>query len=458
MNQAFSLRLSHGSTLKWLMIILIGILVFGAVILPGIPQSIAAQTDITLTPTPGDLIGVISFTVDKYSFTINRVWEVTEAGDRTPSRAAFLILEMVLYNNDSEEACFYDRTFPATIQGETIKPDDMRQVRDEYYEGVDYPGSTFGQCLEKNSSAPSLLVYDIPADLPSITIEFNPEEKKSSFTLWLRRQATGEYIFGLEAVKKVVAVVSTFTPSPSPTITLTPSITPVVAVRYITEAQQVNIRACADPSCDILTTAFYGEAVQVIPPLSGDWYQVLLPTGQIGYVSASFTTDTVPAAASPTIATLQPTSTPGQTRYAMNTMNLRSCAGEGCDKVDTLEVGESFEVTGDAIDAAGQTWYSLDRSGSTVWAAGWLTSEERPVIQATSAPAAQPSGPDGVPPVPGAAASCIGNFDFSVCSQYQPAPSNCQEVRDRQIPERVAGCCFPARDRDKDGYACYDDQ
>lgn len=54
-------------------------------------------------------------------------------------------------------------------------------------------------------------------------------------------------------------------------------------------------------------------------------------------------------------------------------------------------------------------------------------------------------------------ASACRTFDYSVCFSYLPAPRNCAEVRDRGIPSRVAACCFPARDGDKDGEACYQD-
>lgn len=67
-----------------------------------------------------------------------------------------------------------------------------------------------------------------------------------------------------------------------------------------------------------------------------------------------------------------------------------------------------------------------------------------------------PTPPPPAGAVPGAAASCTdGSFDFAVCSQYQPAPANCDEAVARGIPERAAACCFPSRDRDKDGVACY---
>lgn len=67
----------------------------------------------------------------------------------------------------------------------------------------------------------------------------------------------------------------------------------------------------------------------------------------------------------------------------------------------------------------------------------------------------QPTTPPAARPVPGSAASCNdGSFDFAVCQNYQ-TPANCDQAVAMGIPERDVACCFPARDRDNDGVACY---
>ena len=54
---------------------------------------------------------------------------------------------------------------------------------------------------------------------------------------------------------------------------------------------------------------------------------------------------------------------------------------------------------------------------------------------------------------PGASLSCA-DFDNAVCSNY-PTPRNCDAAVAAGIPSHDVACCFPARDRDGDGQACY---
>lgn len=174
----------------------------------------------------------VSVTAGSFQLGIQRVWEVTEASGHKPERVSFLILETTLYNNSADEYCFRRADFKADARGRDIEPSSMDHVRDEFYEGVDYPGPFNGQCVGANASEKSLLVYDIPENLTSITIEFTPKDDKAKFKLWLARQENGEYLFGLDSFSEGVAMQMTFTPIPTasntplPTLTFTPSPTP----------------------------------------------------------------------------------------------------------------------------------------------------------------------------------------------------------------------------------------
>jgi uncharacterized protein YgiM (DUF1202 family) len=351
-----------------------------------------------------------------------------------------------------------------------MKPGDLREVRDEFFPDRDFPGGFTGQCVDKHSSDPSLLEYDIPADVSRITIRFTPKDSKAEFTLLLKRQPGGSYKFAIQEVVQGVAQVTTYTPSPIPTITLTPSATftpsltpiysPTSNIRYITNAQQVNVRACAGTQCNVITTLDYGEIVVVLSA-SGGWVQVRLPDGQVGYISASLTSPNRPPGASPTIA---PTATnfPRQTRYTTANVNLRSCAGTQCQKTGSMVLGDSFEVTGQATAPDGSLWFSLVHNRQTMWVISEYTSKERPYIPPTRIPAVQqppaqqvPQQPPAQQPPPALPTSAPppqqpAGFTCD-CSKTCPAMASCQEA---YFQLNQCGCS--RRDGDGDGVPCED--
>jgi uncharacterized protein YgiM (DUF1202 family) len=152
------------------------------------------------------------------------------------------------------------------------------------------------------------------------------------------------------------------------------------------------------------------------------------------------------------------------TRYiagSASTVNVRGGPGTDYGVVGSLAFGTPITITGET-----NGWYRIEFDGREGWVLGTLTSPTQPQtssgggaggsssVGSSGQPLATPQSPD-VPPVPGADESCMTGFDFSVCSQYQPAPKNCDEVVARGIPERVAACCFPERDGNNNGLACY---
>jgi uncharacterized protein YgiM (DUF1202 family) len=452
-------------------------------IIPPVERAVSAQeTDLpaTYTQTPSTSGDMVSITAGKYQLDILGIQSAPEASGKKPSRAAYLILDTALYNNSGSRVCFHDRDFQAEANGVAMTPGDLSEVRDEFFPDRDYPGGFSGQCVDENSNERSLLEYDIPDDVSRITISFTPEDDEAVVTLWLKPQSDGAYKFGVQTITQGVAQVATFTPSPTaaitltptltltptttftpsitptPTTTFTPSITPIPSLTpvhsptpniwFVTNAQQVNVRSCAGTGCEVLTILDYGKPIHVVSA-SGEWVEVQLADGQIGYIAASLTARDKPPKASPTIA--QPTDFPRHTRYATANVNSRECAGTQCRKVGSIVRGESFEVTGQGTAPDGKVWYSLVHNGQTMWVIGEYTSTERPAIQPTQAPAAQPppaQEPPAQQPPP----------VVDVCSQYA-RPSNCDTAVTYGLSAAQVAACWPHLDRDHDGVACYGD-
>lgn len=182
----------------------------------------------TITQTPNPATGVVSVSAGEYRLDIAQVWEAPEADGTKPHRDAFLVLDVALHNGSSKRACFYDRDFRAQVDGQTLNPDNLSDVRDEFFPDRDYPGGFAGQCLDGDETELSLLEYDVPAGISSITIAFTPGDEAAEFALWLDRQSGDTLAFGLQSVGLGVAQVVTGTPTPIPSLTYTPSQTPTL--------------------------------------------------------------------------------------------------------------------------------------------------------------------------------------------------------------------------------------
>jgi len=192
------------------------------------PVSITATEIRTITQTPNPQTGVLTVTAGDYRLSISRIWEAPEASREKPDSDNFLILDITLYNDSSKEYCFHDRDFKAAVGDNTLNPDNLREVRDEFFAGRDYPGGFTGQCVKGQSHELSLLEYDVPADISNITMRFTPNGETAEFSLWLDRGLNEEMAFGLQSLEKGVALVNTPTITPIPTLTFTPSETPPI--------------------------------------------------------------------------------------------------------------------------------------------------------------------------------------------------------------------------------------
>ncbi len=172
----------------------------------------------------------------------------------------------------------------------------------------------------------------------------------------------------------------------------------------------------------------------------------------------------------PTTNTVQ--SVEGKTYYAgSDGANVRTCTTTKCDVLTKIAAGEPIvvdgTVTGDAASAGNTLWYRVQYQGQIAYVYSGVVALTKPTTVSNTAGNSntgsntsnqQSSSNSSVAPVPQSvradAAAVCSTFDYSVCSKYQ-RPANCNEVVAQGIPSRDAACCFPARDGDKDGDACY---
>lgn len=212
-----------------------------------------------------------------------------------------------------------------------------------------------------------------------------------------------------------------------------------------------------------------GAPISYTQDIEGRWRTIPL-SDEIAPCDDLYLVPTFTASATPVSVAVTPTSKPvSQMFYATGAGNLRPCpnTSDACGVIGTAIYGEELAIVeiveGEPYQGI-TTWYGFERDGDLAYLHGFFVSDTPPPIQEqVVVPVVIPSSnvnnsssaPQPVSPVTGAAPPCMNNFDFSVCESYQPAPTSCDEVVARGIPERVAACCFPARDRDKDGLACY---
>lgn len=226
------------------------------------------------------------------------------------------------------------------------------------------------------------------------------------------------------------------TEAPAPTATETPTVTHT-AIAVLTTTATMTLTATVTETPTAISTI-----------------------GIIVHTTAPTWTPHAPVIVRPTnTAIVTPTYevAPIGTLYTVTGASVRPCPRfNGCDPVLQVGAGDALPVIGYSYgDAVGgdPMWYVFMHEDQAVYIHSSVVDVNPPTVQE---PTARPTSvPAAVPPPHGVAVSCLTGFDFAVCTQYVPVPRNCAEVVDRGIPERVAACCWPARDGDKDGVACY---
>ncbi|MBZ0309824.1 MAG: tetratricopeptide repeat protein, partial [Anaerolineae bacterium] len=145
----------------------------------------------------------ISVANNDYRLEIKRVWETISAKGSKPKNGVYLILETNLYNYTGEPLCISKEAVKATYEQETLSPTKMSQVQQDYYPGKPYLPGESPLCIESYQLFDTFLVYDLPDNLSSLTLEFKPNEQTAlKFTLWLneQREPQGEYLFALAQI------------------------------------------------------------------------------------------------------------------------------------------------------------------------------------------------------------------------------------------------------------------
>ncbi len=397
------------------------------------PASNLNYQNSTPTPQTTPTIGpqVITVQSGEYRMDIIRIWQTDRAGNRRPDREYFLILDIILYNFNDREVCFRSGDFPAVARGRDLKPSNLEAVRDEFYDNRNYPGDVRGQCIGGKKNRASLLVYDVPNDVTSFLLEFNPENEETEFSIALVPIDGTDFAFSIEEVQRGDVFMITPGPSPTPTLTLTatstftPSITPTPSSTF---TPSPTFTASMTP------TASPTYAPRIITP------QAITPQA---IVTRRPATSPANSSTSNTVS-VQPAS---GTRYISSgsTVNIRSGPGTNYTIIGSALNGSEITVTGQA-----NGWYQIDYNGQEGWVLGTLTSDTRPSLGGSGNNNSGGSGNVNDP-------SVYDDCDMSICSQY-PTLFRCSDADQppwNVLTSHQIACCWRSRDADNDGFACY---
>ena len=237
---------------------------------------------------------------------------------------------------------------------------------------------------------------------------------------------------------------------------------------HVVGASRVNARACADTTCEIVTTFSPGQALEVIEEVEGAawkddsrWLKVSHEDGEV-YVHASLVRLVTPT--SVPRARPAPTSTP-RSAVAVNPnqatspwyvvapaqANARACPRTTCGIVTGFARGAAVNVlqavSGESVGGA-STWQAVKHGSQVVYVHGPLLSRSRPAP--TSVPARQTGAGQGQTGAPAAQPTTDPGPQFSCnCSKSCSAIASCQEA---YFQLNTCGCS--RRDSDRDGVPC----
>lgn len=206
-------------------------------------------------------------------------------------------------------------------------------------------------------------------------------------------------------------LVPDITPSDDPNNTSGPSPSSTAAgTRMYITGDGVNVRKEPSTSSEKITTLAKGTAVTAYE-LSGDFYQVKLSSGDIGYVSKNYLSTTSPAndptpSASPTAT---PNTSNGKTMYVTgDSVNVRSTPSSSGSKLTSLKKGA--QVT--AYENKNGWYYIQYQSGKFGYiSASYLTADAPSTATPTKPPTPSSWLDIGLPQ------EVIANFGTSVSTQ-----------------------------------------
>lgn len=212
-------------------------------------------------------------------------------------------------------------------------------------------------------------------------------------------------------------------PTPTPTLIpddpdISPSPSAATGTRMYVTGDTVNVRKEASTSSDKITALDKGTSVTAYE-LSGDFYQVKLSNGEIGYISKNYLSTTNPAN-DPT-ASNSPTPTPdtsnGKTMYVTgDSVNVRAAASSSGTKLTSLKKGAQVTAY---VNQNG--WYYIQYQSKKYGyiSASYLTAD----APSTATPTPTPTPTPTKPPTPsswldiGLPQEVIANFGTSVSTQ-----------------------------------------
>ncbi|MCR4990116.1 MAG: SH3 domain-containing protein [Lachnospiraceae bacterium] len=174
----------------------------------------------------------------------------------------------------------------------------------------------------------------------------------------------------------------------------------------------IRIRSSASTSAAVVTTGASGDEYKIVETVSGDdgntWYKIQVDGSTTGYVrgdlvkvkkeenaEANNTADETPNTAS-SLAPTEPTAiSPATATIGGNSsVNIRSGAGVGYEKVGSIDAGTSITLIGEANDSSGNKWYQFKCDSQGI--EGYIRSDLITITQeAAPAEAENPEGAEG---------------------------------------------------------------
>ena len=99
-----------------------------------------------------------------------------------PENGVFVVLYATLHNNASSSTCYFARDFRLILDGQEYRPDGglMSRLQDEIQPFRDYIGPLLGQCVDKQTNAPTFAVFDTAINVQQAIISFQDHTQEIS--------------------------------------------------------------------------------------------------------------------------------------------------------------------------------------------------------------------------------------------------------------------------------------